>query len=105
MKLAPRQGGRAQGPALISTPVAGRPSTNTGGKTNPISKASRRSQGWLYTCIHSAKAANREADAWRIRNYSHDLDVDDPALQGEKETFIAWKESTTVGMLQSNAAL
>ena len=97
--------GRAKGPATVQVCAAERPGTANGGKTNPISKAWRRTQGWLHTCLNSTSARNVEADGWRLRNYTHDLHTDDPALAGEAEAFLSWRGLVTTGALSSKVAM
>ena len=53
----------------------------------------------------STPTLNVEADGGRLRNYTHDLHTDDPALAGEAEAFLSWRGLITTGALRSKVAL
>ena len=97
--------GRAEGPSTKWVTVAGNTSTHTGGKSDPISRAWRRTHGWLQAIIATKKCCISEANRWRIRNFEHDLKVDDPALEGEASFFQAWRGNISAEMLASTSTL
>ena len=63
--------GRSGGPNLVWRNVAGRKSSTTGSRTNPVSRAWRRSQVWLSRIVASGDSKEGRLCSKHLRHYNH----------------------------------
>ena len=92
----------ADGPKFVWRSVAD-PKATDEARSSPISRAWKRSLSWLRKVQAASTSKAREAAAWKLLHYRHQLLVHDPWLQEDAAAFRAWNSLLTKEMLGSNS--
>ena len=97
-----KKGEWSDGPKFVwrnlSSPLA-----NDRVKSNPVSRAWKRTAGWLRILRANGSASLASSAKWKLLYYDHQLHVADAELQEEAAAFRAWRTMCSEEVLRTAA--